>query len=35
MKRAVIALPRLGQRFYGARDDEALFLARPVKEAVV
>jgi archaemetzincin len=33
-KRAVIALPRLGQRFYGARDDEALFLARVVKEAV-
>ena len=33
-KRAVIALPRLGQRFYGARDDETLFLARAVKEAV-
>ncbi|HYA14270.1 MAG TPA: archaemetzincin family Zn-dependent metalloprotease [Syntrophales bacterium] len=33
-KRAVIALPRLRQRFYGARDDEALFLARAVKEAV-
>jgi len=33
-KRAVIALPRLRQRFYGVRDDEALFLARAVKEAV-
>jgi len=33
-KRAVIALPRLRQQFYGARDDEALFLARAVKEAV-
>jgi archaemetzincin len=33
-KRAVIALPRLAQRFYGARDDEALFLARAAKEAV-
>jgi archaemetzincin len=33
-RRAVIALPRLRQRFYGARDDEALFLARAVKEAV-
>ena len=33
-KRAVVALPRLRQRFYGARDDEALFLARAAKEAV-
>jgi archaemetzincin len=33
-RRAVIALPRLRQSFYGARDDEALFLARVVKEAV-
>jgi archaemetzincin len=33
-RRAVIALPRLRQSFYGARDDEALFLARAVKEAV-
>jgi archaemetzincin len=33
-RRAVIALPRLRQRFYGGRDDEALFLARVVKEAV-
>ena len=33
-RHAVIALPRLRQRFYGARDDEALFLARAVKEAV-
>ena len=33
-QRAVIALPRLRQSFYGARDDEAQFLARAVKEAV-
>jgi len=33
-RRAVIALPRLRQRFYGARDDEGLFLARAAKEAV-
>jgi len=33
-KRAVIALPRLRQRFYGRPDDEALFLARAAKEAV-
>jgi archaemetzincin len=33
-RRAVIALPRLRQRFYGLPDDEALFLARAVKEAV-
>ncbi len=33
-RRAVIALPRLRESFYGAPDDEALFLARVVKEAV-
>lgn len=33
-RRAVIALPRLRQRFYGRRDDEALFLARAAKEAI-
>jgi archaemetzincin len=33
-RRAVIALPRLRESFYGAREDEALFLARAVKEAV-
>lgn len=33
-RRAVIALPRLRERFYGRPDDEALFLARAVKEAV-
>lgn len=33
-RRAVIALPRLRERFYGGRDDEALFRARVVKEAV-
>ncbi|HKZ85579.1 MAG TPA: hypothetical protein VJ793_18230 [Anaerolineae bacterium] len=30
----MIALPRLRQSFYSARDDEALFLARAAKEAV-
>jgi len=33
-RRAVIALPRLRERFYGAPDDEALFLARAAKEVV-
>lgn len=33
-RRAVIALPRLRESFYGAHDDDALFLARTVKEAV-
>lgn len=33
-RRAVIALPRLRERFYGKPDNEALFLARAVKEAV-
>jgi archaemetzincin len=33
-RRAVIALPRLREGFYGAADDEALFLGRTVKEAV-
>jgi archaemetzincin len=33
-RRAVIALPRLRESFYGAREDDALFLARAVKEAV-
>ncbi len=33
-KRALIALPRLRERFYGARDDEALFFTRAAKEAV-
>ena len=33
-KRAVIALPRLRESFYGGHDDEALFLKRTVKEAV-
>jgi len=33
-RRAVIALPRLREGFYGGRDNEALFLARAVKEAV-
>jgi archaemetzincin len=33
-RRALIALPRLRESFYGAPDDEALFLARAVKEAV-
>jgi archaemetzincin len=33
-RRAVIALPRLRQRFYNEPDDEALFLSRVVKEAV-
>jgi archaemetzincin len=33
-RRAIIALPRLRDSFYGAPDDEALFLARAVKEAV-
>ena len=32
--RALIALPRLRQSFYGRRDDHALFLARTAKEAV-
>ena len=32
-RRAIIALPRLRESFYSARDDEALFLARAVKEA--
>ncbi|HIP97063.1 MAG TPA: hypothetical protein EYH32_07600 [Anaerolineae bacterium] len=33
-REAVIALPRLRQSFYGLPDDEELFLARTVKEAV-
>jgi len=33
-RRAVIALPRLRQSFCGGRDDETLFSARIVKEAV-
>ncbi len=33
-RRAVIALPRLRERFYSGRDDEALFLARVEKEAI-
>jgi len=33
-RRALIALPRLRQRFYGLPDDEELFLARTAKEAV-
>ncbi|MER3458220.1 MAG: hypothetical protein C4309_05990 [Chloroflexota bacterium] len=33
-RRAVIALPRLRERFYGKPDNEALFLTRAVKEAV-
>ena len=33
-REAVIALPRLRQSFYGLPDDEKLFLARAVKEAV-
>jgi archaemetzincin len=33
-RRAVIALPRLRQRFYGLADDEPLFLERVAKEAV-
>lgn len=33
-RRALIALPRLRESFYGVRDDETLFLARVVKEAV-
>ena len=33
-KRAVIALPRLRQSFYGSRDDRELFLSRAAKEAV-
>ncbi len=33
-RRAVIALLRLRESFYGASDDETLFLARAVKEAV-
>ena len=32
--RALVALPRLRESFYGGREDEALFLARTVKEAV-
>jgi archaemetzincin len=32
--RALIALPRLRQRFYGRPDDERLFLERTVKEAI-
>ncbi len=32
-RRAVIALPRLRESFYGVPDDEPLFLARAVKEA--
>lgn len=33
-RRAVVALPRLRQRFYGLADDEALFHERAAKEAV-
>jgi len=33
-RRALIALTRLRQRFYGRRDDEALLLARAAKEAI-
>ena len=33
-KRAVVALPRLRQDFYGLPDDQVLFLARAAKEAV-
>jgi len=33
-REAVIALPRLRQRFYGLADDPALFQARVVKEAI-
>jgi archaemetzincin len=33
-RRALIALPRLREGFYGAVDNEALFLERTVKEAV-
>jgi archaemetzincin len=33
-RRAVIALPRLRQSFYGKRDDDILFRARAVKEAI-
>ena len=33
-ERAVIALPRLRQQFYGKDEDETLFLGRTIKEAV-
>lgn len=33
-RRALIAVPRLRQRFYGLPDDAALFLERAAKEAV-
>jgi archaemetzincin len=33
-KRAVIALPRLREEFYGKSADEALFTARAEKEAI-
>jgi archaemetzincin len=33
-RRAVVALPRLRESFYGGHDDEELFLARVTKEAV-
>jgi archaemetzincin len=33
-RRAVIALPRLREGFYGGHDDEELFLARATKEAM-
>ena len=33
-RRAIIALPRLRESFYGTRDDEVVFFARAVKEAV-
>jgi archaemetzincin len=33
-KRALIALPRLRQSFYGMPEDDALFLERSLKEAV-
>jgi archaemetzincin len=33
-RRALIALPRLRQRFYDKPDEEALFLSRALKEAV-
>jgi archaemetzincin len=33
-ERAVLALPRLRESFYGRHEDEALFFARMVKEAV-
>lgn len=32
--RALVALPRLRESFYGEREDSALFLARAAKEAV-